>query len=508
MLSFNFLSSTRSSSSFNVSEMKSMLEALDKSQAVIKFEPDGTIITANENFLEAMGYGLEEIRGKHHSMFVDAEYANSPEYKEFWDDLGQGRFRAAEYKRIAKGGREIWIQASYNPVFGKDGKVRMVVKYATDITAQTLQNSDYRGQIAAINRSQAVISFELDGTILEANENFLEAMGYGLEEIRGKHHSMFVDADYVNSPEYKRLWDDLGQGEFRAAEFKRIAKGGREIWIQASYNPILDPHGKPFKVVKFATDITDQVLARQEAERVGKLVDNNLEKILNSVAGASQQSEMATAASQTTLETVQSVAAAAEEFEASANEIAKSMASSKQEAGKAIEETTSADQSTEMLTGAASKMNNIVTVIQDIAAQINLLALNATIESARAGEAGKGFAVVANEVKSLANDVARATEQISSEISDMQSVSKDVVEGLSKIRNAVGTLETSVTSVAGAVEEQSATTRELTINMQSAASAVSEVNTGLTSISNATREANDFAREGIELYRSLQKPGT
>ena len=405
---------------FSSGEMDAILCALDCSQAVIQFKPDGTIIHANENFLGAMGYSLEEIQGRHHSMFVEPGYENSGEYQQFWESLRQGKYQAAEYKRYAKGGKEIWIQASYNPILNRSGKVIKVVKYATDITAQTLQNADFRGQVAAVNKSSAVISFELDGTIIDANENFLGAMGYSLEEIKGQHHRMFVEPDYAKSEEYKNFWATLGRGEYQSAEYKRVAKGGREVWIQASYNPIFDPSGKPFKVVKFATDITQQVLARREAEVVGGQVEANLEKILNSVATANEQSGVASTASTQTLQTVQSVAAATEEFQASANEIARSMETSRADVGKAIEEAVNADQSTQQLTEQAQAMNSVVDVIQEIAGQINLLALNATIESARAGEAGKGFAVVASEVKSLANQVASATDQISSEITGMQ----------------------------------------------------------------------------------------
>ncbi|WP_020592077.1 methyl-accepting chemotaxis protein [Kiloniella laminariae] len=488
----------------NKNEMQSMLAALDKSQAVIQFKPDGTIINANGNFLAAMGYRLEEIQGQHHSMFVAPEDVKSPEYQAFWDKLRQGKYQTAEYKRIGKGGKEVWIQASYNPIVGRTGKVTSVVKYATDITAQVLQNADYRGQISAVNKSQAVISFNLDGTIIDANDNFLGAIGYSLSEIQGKHHSMFVEPGEAKSPEYQTFWEDLRQGKYQSAEYKRLGKGGKEIWIQASYNPIFDPSGKPFKVVKYATDITEQIRIRQEALRVGKLVDENLERILKSVTDANSQSSTAVSASDRTLQTVQSVAAAAEEFESSAHEIARSMGASKQDVDKAMQETTSADQATQQLTTAAQAMNNVVVVIQEIAGQINLLALNATIESARAGEAGKGFAVVASEVKTLANQVAQATEQISSEISNMQNVCETVVGGLKSIRNAVGSVESSVTAVAGAVEEQTATTREITVNMQSAATAVSEVNSSLDSISRAVSDANTYAKEGTELYRSLQ----
>ena len=235
--------------------------AIRKSQAVIEFKMDGTVLDANDNFLNALGYTLEEIKGRHHSMFVDEAYRQSAEYKEFWAKLNRGEYQAAEYKRIGKGGKEVWIQASYNPILDLNGKAFKVVKYATDMTEQKLRNADYTGQIAAIRKSQAVITFDMEGIVLDANHHFLNALGYTLEEIKGRHHSMFVDEAYRQSPEYKEFWAKLRRGEYQAEEYKRIGKGGKEVWIQASYNPILDLNGKPFKVVKYAIDVTAQKLA-------------------------------------------------------------------------------------------------------------------------------------------------------------------------------------------------------------------------------------------------------
>lgn len=249
---------------FGANEPQAILKSLNKSQAVIHFDPNGNILDANDNFLNAMGYNLEEIRGKHHSMFVEPAFAQSQEYRNFWSDLRAGRFAVQEYKRLAKGGREIWIQASYNPVFDNAGRVTKVVKFATDITHAKLRSADDGGQINAIGKSQAVIHFDLDGNILDANDNFLTTVGYSLDEIKGRHHSMFACTDYAQSPEYKQFWAKLRSGQYDAGEYKRTAKGGREIWIQASYNPILDMNGKPFKVVKYATDITHQKLSNAD----------------------------------------------------------------------------------------------------------------------------------------------------------------------------------------------------------------------------------------------------
>ena len=238
------------------SEMSDILGALSKSQAVIEFKMDGTIITANSNFCAALGYDIGEIQGQHHSMFAEPELAASQDYKDFWAKLNRGEFHAGQYKRLAKGGREIWIEASYNPVLDKKGNPYKVIKYATDITAKSLEAAELQSMVNAINRSQAVIHFELDGTILDANENFCATLDYSLDEIKGKHHSMFAPAGVAQTQEYKEFWEKLRGGNFDAGQYERVGKGGKQIWIEASYNPILDANGKPFKVIKFATDLT------------------------------------------------------------------------------------------------------------------------------------------------------------------------------------------------------------------------------------------------------------
>ncbi|MEM1355085.1 MAG: methyl-accepting chemotaxis protein [Planctomycetota bacterium] len=241
------------------------VEAIRRSQAVIEFELDGTITFANENFLQTVGYRLDEIVGKHHRMFADPEYAASAEYQQFWDRLARGEFFSGEFRRLGKGGKEIWIQASYNPILDESNKPFKVVKYASDITEQKLASADSAGQINAIGKSQAVIEFTPDGTILNANDNFLGAVGYTLAEIQGQHHRIFCDPAYTKTPEYSQFWAKLAGGEYEAGEFKRFGKDGSEIWIQASYNPIMDMSGKVFKVVKYASDITAQKQAEAES---------------------------------------------------------------------------------------------------------------------------------------------------------------------------------------------------------------------------------------------------
>jgi methyl-accepting chemotaxis protein len=248
-------------------DARGVISAINVSYAYIEFNLDGSIVTANDNFLNALGYRLDEIQGKHHRIFCDPALASSPAYAQFWRDLNDGRAQNDVFKRIKRSGEEIWIQAVYAPVLGDNGRPVKVVKIATDITAARLRAADFEGQLNAIGKAQAVIEFKLDGTILNANENFCRTLGYSLDEIRGKHHSMFAEPGVAGSMEYRLFWDKLGRGEFDAGQYRRIGKGGREVWIQASYNPIFDMNGKPFKVVKYAADVTAQVQAARMLEQ-------------------------------------------------------------------------------------------------------------------------------------------------------------------------------------------------------------------------------------------------
>ena len=491
----SFFSSTR--------ETRAKLAALDKSQAIIEFEMDGTIVTANKNFLGALGYSLEEIRGKHHSMFVEPSHRDSAEYRAFWEDLRRGTYRAAEYKRIGKGGKEIWIQASYNPLLGRDGKPFKVVKFATDITAEKLKSAEYQGQIAAIDKAQAVISFELDGTILDANQNFLNAVGYRIEEIRGQHHRMFIEPAHRESADYRAFWDALRRGEYRAAEYKRIGKDGREIWIQASYNPILDMSGRPFKVVKFATDITAQVKDRQHRIEMQKGIDAELGAITTSVSQASEQATSAASASTQTSSNVQAVASGAEELAHSVSEISRQVVHALEITNGAVSQAEHTNTTITTLLAATQKIGEVVDLINSIAAQTNLLALNATIEAARAGEAGRGFAVVASEVKNLATQTSKATEEIGAQIAEVQSTTKEAVGAISGISQTIGRINEISTNIASAVEEQEAVTRDMSANMQVAAEGVETITRGMNEIATATRRVDDATRKVKEASRAL-----
>ncbi len=517
-----------------------ILRALDRSLAIIEFGADGTIITANANFCSAMGYELGEIAGKHHSMFIDPVEAQSAEYREFWAKLARGEFDARQYKRFGKGGKEIWIEAAYNPVLS-GGKVVKVVKVATDITAAKLHAAENTGKLEAISRAQAVIEFRPDGTILTANENFCRALGYSLEEIKGRHHSMFVEPAHAGSPEYREMWARLGRGEFVSDEFKRIGKGGKAIYIQASYNPIFDMNGKVMKVVKFASDVTGRVDAVNTiASALGSLADGDvsqelkepfiptldklrldfngsvavLREALTAVGETTSTITFATeeirVASDDLARRTEQQAASVEQTTAALNELAETVrisAGRAEEAGSLVAKTKAgAETSGEVVKRAvaamgqieasSSQISQIIGVIDEIAFQTNLLALNAGVEAARAGEAGKGFAVVAQEVRALAQRSAEAAKEIKGLI---QKSTAQVGEGVSLVGETGKALESIVVEVQ--VIDQNV--RSIVEAARNQATGLAEITKAINSIDEGTQQNATMVEESTAACHNL-----
>lgn len=353
-----------------------ILAAIGNHSAYIEFTPQGEVLSANKLFLQVTEYGLEEVKGHHHRMFCTKTFSESSDYTKFWQQLAQGQSQSGTFSRLTKGGQELWIEATYIPVKNQQGKVYKVIKIASDVTKAKQKLDSQSAVFNAVDKSMAVISFTPDGTIIEANKNFLTAVSYSLSEIVGKHHRIFCDDSfYHDNPNF---WSELSKGRFQSGVFKRLTKHGDEIWIEATYNPIFDDHNKVVRVTKFASDITERIQKSTATEEAAMI--------------AEQRSQETVSLTHDGFKMVADAVTSAQDIEATVNKANELMG---------------------QLAGQSKQIVHIVTTISSIADQTNLLALNAAIEAARAGEYGRGFAVVADEVRSLAANTSKATDEIS-----------------------------------------------------------------------------------------------
>lgn len=611
-------------------DQKSMVDALNRSQAVIEFNLDGTVRTANANFLKVMGFDLPSIQGQHHRMFCEPGFAESSEYKDFWAALNRGEYKTGEFKRVGRGGKDVWIIASYNPILDDSGKPYKVVKFATDITASRAElqvrtdimnmtsivsEADLRGDILnvnekfiqvskynreeligkphnttrhpdmpkalfkemwatigtgkifrgvvknrakdgtpyyvdaciapilgdngkpkkylgvryditeseierqnmrsvfkAIDASFAYIEFDTSGNVLTANKNFLDAMEYSLEDLGGKHHRVFVDSATSGSSEYASFWPDLKAGKSKAGIFKRVRKSGKDIFLQAVYSPVTDETGRVLKVIKIATDVTEQQRMIMSIEETAASLSSasaeltaTASEMANTANKTNRESQSASAAAEEVASGVQTVATNMEEMVASIKEIARSTNESSHMAKTTLSKAQDSNATIVKLGVSSQEIGDVIKVISSIAQQTNLLALNATIEAARAGEAGKGFAVVANEVKELAKQTAKATNDITNKIGAIQNDTQSAVEAIGGISQAVEKLNGIAGVIAAAVEEQTATTNEISRVVVQAKKGVESIAGTVKVVSMAASESTTSSNQTLAASRELSQ---
>nr|WP_286206427.1 PAS domain-containing methyl-accepting chemotaxis protein [Sessilibacter corallicola] len=413
----NHKEETESADLENLRDSQSLIQSFKDNLPYIEFTPNGEILFANPLFCSAMGYSADEIIGKHHRMFCSVEFSSSSAYSQFWSDLAAGNSNHGTFSRVKRDGSTIWIDATYTPVRDSNGRIYKVCKVASDVTELKLKVDEQEALTEALKRSLAVIEFTPEGNIIKANDNFLNTTGYSLSEVVGKHHRMFCKDDfYQNEPNF---WTKLGNGEFRSGLFERINKHGDTIWLEATYNPVMDSDTKKVvKVVKFASDITSRVSQSEQVLEVSKLAEETSFQTVSIADQGRQTLEQATVISRTIETSVES-----------------------------------ANQVTQELSDQSQKITQIVTTIASIADQTNLLALNAAIEAARAGEYGRGFAVVADEVRSLAANTSNATSEIEEIVKLNSQLTGDSERKMAEISKNVESCNEKLIETQGLIEE-------------------------------------------------------
>lgn len=537
--------------------LSSVLDALNKSMAVIEFSPQGEIYHANQNFLDTVGYKLDEVVGQHHRIFVPNEIKNSVEYQQFWQELAKGKVLQQRFQRVNKQGHTIWLEASYNPILNDHNQVEKVVKFATDITKLVEAETESNAKIEAISRAMAVIEFDLKGNILSANPNFCQAVGYELNEIIGQHHRLFVDADYAKSADYQDFWARLAKGELSTGTYRRFKKNGEELWLEASYNPVFNVDGEPYKVVKYATDIgsnkntqllnqvvddatqvlicfaggdlsvrmkehlaaDEESMFRDQIKLLSDGFNAMSEKLTDVIANAIHASDVVSHAADEVAkgsgdlsQRVQQQAAAIEQTSATMEQMTSAVQNTTDNAQRTADmakqvQQKSTDSAQVMqktieamaeIQASSHKIADIVTLIDGIAFQTNLLALNAAVEAARAGDHGRGFAVVAGEVRALAQKSAEAAKDIK----------KLIDESVSRINEGTNLATESGQSLDGitlSIDEMVSMIMQIANASAEQSEGIRQVNSAIAQIDEATQQNAALVEETTAASQTLSE---
>ncbi len=498
--------------SFSSKEDKEQLKAINENYAIISFNTNREVLDANDNFLNALGYKLEEILGKKHSLFCEPSLVNNPYYNQAWDDLNKGITKTAEFKRIRKDGSSIFIQGSYIPIKDSSGKVYKIIKFAQDVTERKMKDLYYEGQVDAISKSQAVIEFDMQGNILWANDNFLNTLDYTLNEIVGKHHSMFCENSYRNSREYTKFWEKLNRGEFDSGLYLRMGKNNKNVYIQATYNPILDIDRKPFKVVKYATDITDKQNMIKEINKNINKVTESLVSLSSSASSAYEGTTLAMNSSSEATSSIshvnESVAHISEKIQNmlnSINNIASVSKQGMQTAKEAQEQSRSTTEAMIKLDKASDKIGETINIITQIAFQTNILSLNAAVEAATAGEAGKGFAVVAQEVRNLASRSDQAAKEITDVIVLIQTLIKDSLASIHNIDDTIKEMTRMSESISYSITEQQNISNEVSSITSEASNEINDITNTMVDVTKKSEDGSKESKQNLNLTNDLIK---